>query len=176
MINKIRNSVVVKQISMLLVFSILFMSFKMRGNNEVVLPAGTSIPLETVSMIRSDLVTPGQVIDFKVKHDVKVEGKTIIAAGSIAKGQVMRSQLAKGLGKEGFIEIQIKSVQAVDGQEVFLTGGNVFQQGENKETLSIVLGIFVCILFLTMKGTNAEIPQGFQVNASVAMAMNINAN
>ena len=173
MIGKMHNSVYVKNIALLLAVSILAMSFKMSGNGEVVLNAGSSIPLETVSMIQSDLVSVGQTIDFRVKYDVKVDGKTVVAAGSIARGQVMRAQKAKGLGKEGFVEIQIKSVTAVDGQEVFLTGGNVYQEGEDKQTLAILLGVFVCILFLTMKGKNAQVPPGYQVTSSVATTMTI---
>lgn len=173
MIRKIQNSVYVKHIALLLVVSILTMSFKMSGNGEVVLNAGTNIPLETVSMIQSDLVSVGQTIDLRVKYDVKVEGKTVVSAGSIAKGQVMRAQKAKGLGKEGFVEIQIKSVTAADGQEVFLTGGNVYQEGADKQTVAILLGVFVCILFLAMKGKNAQVPPGYQVTSSVATTMTI---
>jgi len=173
MISKIHNSLYVKHIALLLAVSILTMSFKMRGNGEVVLNAGTNIPLETVSMIQSDLVSVGQTIDFRVKYDVQVEGKIVVAAGSIAKGQVMRAQKAKGLGKEGLVEIQIKSVTAVDGQEVFLTGGNVYQEGEDKQTMAILLGVFVCILFLTMKGKNAQVPPGYQVTSSVATTMTV---
>lgn len=173
MIRKIQNSVYVKHIALLLAVSILSMSFKMRGNGEVVLNAGTNVPLETTSMIRSDQVSVGQTIDFRVTFDVKVEGKTVISAGSIAKGQVMRAQRAKELGKEGFLEIQIKSVTAVDGQQVFLTGGNVYQEGEDKQTLAIVLGIFVCILLFMIKGKNAEVPPGYQVSSGVATTMTI---
>jgi hypothetical protein len=173
MITKIQNSFIAKPIAMLLAASFLFMSFKMTGDGEVTLNAGTIVSLETVSMIQSDFVSVGQTIDFRVKYDVKVDNKTVIPAGAIAKGQVMRAQKAKGLGKEGFVEIQIKSVTAVDGQEVFLNGGNVYQEGENQETLAIVLGIFVCILFLTIKGKNAQVPPGYQVTSSVATTMSI---
>ena len=173
MINIIRTSVYAKPMSLLLAVSFLCMSFKMTGNGEVVLNAGTNISLETVSMIQSDLVSVGQTIDFRVKYDVKVDGQVAIPAGSIAKGQVMRAQKAKGLGKEGFVEIQIKSVTAVDGQEIFLTGGNVYHEGEDKQTLAILLGVFVCILFLTMKGKNAQVPPGYQVSSSVATTMTI---
>jgi len=174
MINSICKSTYVKHIALLLVVAITCMSFRMRGNGEVPLNAGTPIPLETLSMIRSDQVIPGQVIDFRVKYDIKSDDQVIIPAGTIAKGQVMRAQKAKGLGKEGFVEIQIKSVQAVDGQEIFLTGGNLYNEGEDKQTLSIVLGVFVCILFLTMKGKNAEVPPGVEVSPAVATSMNIN--
>lgn len=173
MITKIKNSCSVKPIVMLLAISFLLMSFKQNGNSVVVLNAGTNVPLETVSMIRSDNVSVGQIIDFRVKYDIKVDDKTVIAAGAIAKGQVMRAQKSKGLGKEGMLEIQIRSVTATDGQEVFLSGGNIYQEGEDKQTISILLGVFICILFLTKKGKNAEVPPGYQVSSSVATTMNI---
>ncbi|MGD9931987.1 MAG: hypothetical protein AB7U05_18350 [Mangrovibacterium sp.] len=172
MFSKIYNSIYSKPLAVLLSLSFLLMSFRSAGNN-VVLNAGTNVNLETVSMIQSDLVSIGQTIDFRVKYDVKVDNQVVIPAGSIAKGQVMRAEKAKGLGKEGFVEIQIKSVTAVDGQEVFLTGGNLYNSGDDKQTLSILLGVFVCILFLTMKGKNAQIPAGYQVSAGVATTMNI---
>ncbi len=175
MISKINHSVYVKYVACLLAVSILFMSFNMHGNEGVVLNAGTNILLEMVPTIQTNFVAVGQTIDFRVKNDVVTEGKTVLAAGSIAKGQIVRAQKAKGLGKQGFIEIQLISVTAVDGQEVFLNGGNLYQEGENRETLAIVLGIFVCILFLTLKGTDALVPSGYQVTASVATSLSIKA-
>ncbi len=102
-----------------------------------------------------------------------VDDIVVIPGGSIAKGQVMRAERPKAIGKEGFVEIQIKSVTAADGKEVNLTGGNVYQEGEDKQTLAIVLGVFVCILFLLMKGKNAQVPQGFQIESSVATTTTI---
>lgn len=173
MITKIQNSFFTKPVATLLAISILFMSFKMNDDRNVVLNAGTNVSLETVSMIQSDKVTVGQTIDFRVKYDVKVGDKTVIPAGSIAKGQVMRAQRAKGIGKQGFVEIQIKSVSAVDGQEVFLSGGNVYQEGEDNQVIAILLGIFICILFLTIKGENATVPPGYEMSSSVASTMHI---
>jgi hypothetical protein len=173
MITKIQNSVFMKQVALLLAASIFTMSFKTSGKGDVILNAGTNIALETVSMIESDRVSVGQTIDFRVKYDVKVDGKVVVSAGSTARGQVMRAQKAKGLGKEGFLEVQIKSVTAVDGQEVFLTGGNVYQEGEDKQTVAIILGLFVCILFLAMKGKNAQVPPGYQVTPTVATTVSI---
>lgn len=173
MIKKIQNSKLTKHIALLLIISILTMSFRFRNYEDVILNAGTSVGLETVSLIQSDQISVGQTIDFRVKYDVKVGEAIVIKAGSVAKGQVMRAQKAKGLGKEGFLEIQIKSVTAVDGQEVFLVGGNVNQEGEDKQTLSIVLGVFVCIFFLAMKGKNAQVPPGYQVTSGVATTMSI---
>jgi hypothetical protein len=168
MFTKVFKFFYVKPIAHLLILSVLCMSFSIRKPLDVILPAGTSVPMETTAALRSEELLVGQVVDFRVKADIKVGDKVVIAAGSIAKGQVIRAQRAKGIGKEGYLEIQIKSVTAADGQEVFLSNSNLYQEGENKQTLSIVLGVLVCILFLTMKGKNAVIPPGYQVMASVA--------
>lgn len=174
MITNIKNSIFRKPIAVMLSLSFLLMSFTSGGKSGVVLNAGTNINLETVSTIQSDMVIVGQIVDFRVKSDVKVDDKVVIAAGAIAKGQVVRGQKAKALGKEGFVEIQIKSVRAVDGQEVYLSGGNVYQEGDDQQTLAIVLGVFVCILFLFLKGKNAMVPAGFQLSSSVASTVTIN--
>lgn len=149
------------------------MSFRPNVNGDVLLNAGTPVALETIGVIVSEGATVGQLIDFKVRADVKVGDKIVIPAGSIAKAQVSRVQAPKGLGKEGFIELQLKSVKAIDGKEVQLSSGNIYKEGQDKSTLSIVLGIFVCILFLFMKGKNAEIPPGYQVDATVASNVTI---
>jgi hypothetical protein len=173
MIQTFQKSNYVRHIAVLLAFSMLTMSFTPNKPDDVVLNAGTIVALETTSMLQSDQVFVGQTIDFRVKYDVKVNGKKAIVAGSIAKGQIMRAQKAKGLGRQGFLEVQIKSVTAVDGQEVFLSGGNVYQEGDDKQALAIALGVFVCILFLTIKGKNAQVPAGYQVSSSVATSMNL---
>lgn len=152
------------------------MSFRVSPYGEVVLNAGTMIPLESISSISSENLTAGQTIDFKVRTDVKVGDKVVIAAGSLAKAQVSIVKQPKAIGKEGFVELQIKSVQTVDGKTVSLSSGNITKSGDDKAGLSIVLGIFVCILFLLIKGKNAEIPAGYQVDAVVSSNVTVNVN
>ena len=64
---------------------------------------------------------------------------------------------------------------AIDGQEVYLAGGTLNDEGADKATLAIVLGIFVCLLFFFMKGKDSVIPAGFSFNAQVASTVNIDA-
>jgi hypothetical protein len=150
------------------------MSFRMKNNGEVILSAGTAVPLEAIGTISSDGLSAGQTVDFKVRSDVKVGDKVVIAAGSIAKAQVTRVKEPKALGKEGFVELQIKSVQTVDGKTVNLSSGSLSKSGDDKAGLSIILGIFVCVLFLLIKGKNAEIPAGYQVDAVVSSNVTVN--
>ena len=171
-----KNSFLKSALSVILSIAVLNMSFATpQVEQMVVLKAGTVVPLETVSLIKSDNATVGRTIDFRVTRDIEVDGETVIPAGAIAKGQVTRSQKAKGLGKAGFVEVKIKSVTAVDGQEVYLSGGNINQEGDDKAGLAIILGLFVCILFLFMKGKDGEIPPGFSFDANVASTINIEA-
>lgn len=46
--------------------------------------------------------------------------------------------------------------------------------GSDRLGVSIWLGVFVCLLFLLMKGKNAEIAPGYQVEAVVASTTTIN--
>ena len=95
-----------KSVAVMLSLAVLNLSFgSVPVEQTVVLKAGTVIPLETINVIKSDNATVGRTIDLRVTRDVDVDGQTVIPAGSIAKGQVTRSEKAKGLGKAGFLEI-----------------------------------------------------------------------
>lgn len=116
------------------------------------------------------------MVELKVRSDVKVGNVVAIPAGSIAKAQITRVKAPKGFGKEGFIEMQVKTVKSVDGQDVNLSSGSIYKEGDDKQTLSIVLGIFICVLFFLMKGKNAEIAPGYQVDAVVSSNISIKTN
>ena len=162
------KSFVIRPLVAVIMLSFLNLSFAYAGN-EVVLKAGTYIPLEVVSEISTKNLTVGQMIDFKVTKDVMVGKDVVIPYGSMAKGQVTRFEKRKGIGKGASMQIQIKSVTAKDGTEVMLTGGNLSEEGDDKVVLTIVLTVlFVCPLFLLIKGKQAVIPAGTAISASVA--------
>ncbi len=172
--NFIMKSILIKPIALVLALCIFSIS-AMAGNRDgVVLPAGTSVRLETIKSLRSEYLTVGQIVDFRVVGDVMNEGKVLIANGTIAKGQVKRVVVAKGLGKAGSIEIAIETVPTVDGQNALLRGGSLYNEGEDKETQALLLGLLVCVLFLTTKGKNATVPQGTSVEAVVANNIEVN--
>jgi hypothetical protein len=174
MYNLVKKTWVRLPLVLLMIVAFANMSFRTIGTGEVVLPSGTSIPLETISLISSGSLQPGQTIDLKVRADVKVGDKVLIAGGSIAKAQVTKVSVPKALGKEGIIELQVKSVQAVDGQTINLSSGSFGKEGQDRLGISLGLGVFICLLFLLMKGKNAEIAPGYQVEAIVATSTTIN--
>lgn len=163
----LRKSFVVKPVVAMIILAFMNLSFAL-ADGEVVLKAGTYIPLEVMSEITTENMTVGQMIDFKVTKDVMVGKDVVIPFGSVAKGQVTRFEKRKGIGKGASMQIQLKSVTAKDGTEVTLTGGNLSEKGEDKLVLSIVLTVLVCPLFLLLKGKQAVIPAGTAISASVA--------
>lgn len=172
MIQRIQNSVFIKPVVFILVIATLNLSFSI-PDEKVVLKAGTPVELELVDMIDTKTIAPGQTIDFRVKYDIKVDDKVVIAAGSIAKGQVIRSKKAKAIGSPGEVQIEIKTVSAVDGTRISLSGGNIYRVGEDQQTLSLVLGIFLCILCLLIKGKEVQIMPGTSFDVTVATSTEI---
>ncbi|MBR6589403.1 MAG: hypothetical protein IKK67_02895 [Bacteroidaceae bacterium] len=172
MFRKLINSKSFRPSLLLMAMAMLFMSFT-APSGTVVLKAGTAVPLSLETSIDGNQVRAGQIVQFRVVQDIKVDGKTIIAAGSLAQGQVVRAEKNGLLGSAGEVEIAVKSVQAVDGTSIYLTNGNVFDEGKNKVVLSVVVTL-CCLLGFLIKGGKGEIPAGTQINASVMSNTEIN--
>jgi hypothetical protein len=169
---KLLKSIYFKPVLFLMALAMLTMSFTM-PNGTVVLKAGTVIPMELVNTITSKTARSGQLVDFRVTSDVKVDGKTVVAAGSIAQGQIVRAKKNGLLGAEGELEIAVKSIKAVDGTSVYLSSSNLADEGSNKVVLSVVVTL-CCLFGFLIKGGQAEIPAGTQVQGMVVSNTDIN--
>lgn len=81
--------------------------------------AGTIVSLQLNEEIRAAEIEVGNTLDFFVRSNVTVNGKVVIASGSIAEGWVKK--VTKGCnGKCATITITVENVQAVDGTRVYL--------------------------------------------------------
>jgi hypothetical protein len=77
------------------------------------------------------------------------------------------------LGAEGELEIAVKSIKAVDGTSVYLSSNNLADEGSNKVVLSVVVTL-CCLFGFLIKGGQAEIPAGTQVQGMVVSNTDIN--
>lgn len=77
---------------------------------EIIIPAGTRIDLESVQSISSELIQPGESVDFKVRADLFINRVVIGKIGTLVNGVLITSDYAKGIGKEGNVEVKVKSV------------------------------------------------------------------
>jgi hypothetical protein len=163
---KFINSPIFRPTVLLVAVAMLTMSFT-TPERTLVIKAGTVVPLELMNTLTSKNAKSGQIVDFRVVGDIKVDGQTVISAGSVAQGQITRLKKSGLLGSEGELDISIKSVKAVDGTIVYLSGGQLSDEGSNKVALSIVLTI-LCLFGFLIKGGKAEIPAGSSVQGVVS--------
>jgi hypothetical protein len=78
---------------------------------------------------------------------VVVKSLETITSATAKRGETVRFEVVRG------VEIKGK----VDGTQVPLRA-SLEEKGADKQTLSIVLGVVLCPLFLLLKGKQAEIP------------------
>jgi len=135
-----------------------------QSQDKVKLTAGTVVALSIENSANSD-ASVGATVHFRVIRDVTVNDKVVIKSGSIATGTISEVSSSGALGKGGKVAVKLNSVQAVDGQNVYLSG-SLDKQGEDKVVLTVILGL-ICLPLLLLNGGDANIPAGTEVRAYV---------
>lgn len=135
-----------------------------QSQDKVKLTAGTVVALSIENSVNSD-ASVGATVHFRVIRDVTVNDKVVIKSGSIATGTISEVSSSGALGKGGKVAVKLNSVQAVDGQNVYLSG-SLDKQGEDKVVLTVILGL-ICLPLLLLHGGDANIPAGTEVRAYV---------
>jgi len=80
----------------------------------VTLPVGAAIPLRFLSTVSSGTHVRGQQFDLEVTDNINVGSTIVIPAGSIATGEVIHADRARGLGKAGELIIAARFVAVGD--------------------------------------------------------------
>jgi hypothetical protein len=105
-----------------------------------------------------------------------VKKNVLVAAGAVGTAIVSEVQRPKAFGKAGKMEVQVQSVQAVDGQQILIRGIPMTYEGEHRKGLAwgvaIGAGFFtgglgVAVGFL-FKGKDAELRAGTTISSTVA--------
>ncbi len=143
---------------------------------EVTLRAGMPVVVEAIQTYSSKNISSGQTINVRVKYNVVVNKASVISAGALGNAIVSDVQKPKSFGRPGRMELQIQNVQAVDGQQVLLSGIPFVVEGENRKGLAWGVGIGVglftyglgLLLGFAFKGRDAEFRSGTTLNSSVA--------
>ena len=139
----------------------------------VTLPTGTTVQCELRETVTAAGVTSGQSIRMAVRGDVMKDGEVVIRGGTDVLATVVSATKPAMLGKPGEIGITIKSTKAVDGTTINLSASRV-AKGQDKQTMSIVIGLFLCIFALFMKGEDGSLQAGSIIDASTVSEVQIN--
>jgi hypothetical protein len=162
-----------KFIALVVVFAIVNLTFGSLGfaqsnappsaGNEIVVPDGTQFNVETIDEISSKSAVEGDPVSFRVKEDVVINGKVVIAKGSIAKGVISSAQKNGRMGKAGKLSIRVETVAAVDGQKVHLRATKG-REGNDKTGTTVALVVLFGPLGFLKKGKDAKIKPGTEIN------------
>lgn len=144
--------------------------------SKVKLPSGTPVVLRLPVSLNSATAKQGDQVTFEVARPVEVEGKVLIAQSAIATGEVSSVEKRGAIGEAAKIMVNLRSVKAVDGKEVPIRA-TLSQEGKNKQTTALLVGILLCILGLFLiKGGEAIVPAGTEVKAYVDIDVEIEIN
>jgi len=135
-------------------------------------PVGTPVLLSFEGRVHPASAVVGGKIYLRVEESVRVGGKIVIAEGSRAVGEITHSQKKGAIGKPAIIGVVLRSVEAVDGTRIPVSGSKLIE-GESKQTSAIIVTILCCVLGLLMQGGEAEIAAGSTVEAMVEMAVEV---
>src|SRR3989339_539667 len=107
---------------------------------------GTIVPLEFVTTVSSKGITVGQLVELRVRNDIKIQDKVIIHFGSIARAKIISVQKAKGCGVAGRIELVAQDV-IVNRLMIPMTSEVLIRVGKNRKGLAwgLTLGTFIII-------------------------------
>jgi hypothetical protein len=130
-----------------------------------VLTSNTPVKLRFKTTISSKTAQENEPIEFEVAENIVVQGVTVIARGSIAKGIIAEVKRAKMLGRKGKLSIILREVQMVSGERVALRAEQ--KQGGGLSGGAIALSAIVTPFFLFMGGKEAKYPAGTEFTAFV---------
>lgn len=147
----------------------------MVNGNPTTLRAGTPVVAESAQTYNSKNLSVGQSINVRAKFNVIVNKQTLISAGALGTATISDLKKAGIFGKPGKLELQIQSIQAVDGQQILLSGIPLTLEGKSNAALAWIVSVllFVTTVFggavgFFIKGKDAEFKAGTQLNSSVA--------
>jgi len=137
------------------------------------IPSGTVVIVKTNTTLTPEQLNIGDTVDLSVVNDVVIDGKVVIAAGAAARGEIVSAKKRNFIGIAGKIGMVLQSAQAVDGSSVQIRGSKIVE-GEDKMVMSIGLSLICCILFALIKGGEAVVPAGVQIEAQVSSTTTVN--
>lgn len=134
-------------------------SIKLSANisGKKILPARTQVIIKNDEELNTKQIISGSTIVFSVVQDVKDNmGNILIKSGTPVSANIKFEEQGM-IGKSGKITVSDFHTKAVDGSYVPLTS-SISAEPNDKMVLSIVLSVFICPLFLLLKGNHAIIP------------------
>ena len=139
---------------------------------EVVIPAGTLVPIRFLSSLSSKNNKTGETFDFQISENVFLDNKLIIPVNSEGVGEITKAKKATLLSRPGKLEIEFKSVSALDGTSLNLILGEEAEEENKRLYVAVGAGILGLIILSSpvglvfgalIPGKNVKIEEGSEM-------------
>jgi len=153
------------------IFSVCFKEGKPQVE-DVLIPAGTLVPIRFLSTLNSKNNKTGETFDFQISENVFVDNKLVIPAHSQGLGEITKAKKATILSRSGKLEIEFKSVSTLDGTSLNLILGEKAEEENKRVYLAIGAGILGLIILgnpiglvagAFIPGKNVKIEEGTEM-------------
>jgi hypothetical protein len=139
---------------------------------EVVIPAGTLVPVRFLSTLSSKSNKTGETFNFQISENVFLDNKLIIPINSEGVGEITKAKKATILSRPGKLEIEFKSLSALDGTSLSLILGEEAEEENKRLYVAIgagILGFIILsnpiglVLGALVPGKNVKIEEGTEM-------------
>ena len=153
------------------IFSVCFKEGKPQVEN-VLIPAGTLIPIRFLSTLNSKNNKTGETFDFQISENVFLDNKLIIPANSKGLGEITKAKEATLLSRSGKLELEFKLVSALDGTSLGLILGEKAEEENKRLYVAVGAGILGLIILSSpvglvfgalVPGKNVKIEEGTEM-------------
>lgn len=144
---------------------------------EITIPSGTLIPVILMEDIGSKKSDDGDIFEYQIAEDIIYAGSIIIPADTIGKGEVLKAKRASILLKKGQLEVDFKSIEALDGTSIRLLMGEKAEAANTRIGLAVGAGIAGLIILSNpigliagalIPGRNVKLEEGTKLFLEVA--------
>lgn len=139
---------------------------------EVVIPAGTLVPIRFLSTLSSKSNKTGETFRFQLSENIFLDNKLIIPVNSEGVGEITKAKKATLLSRPGKLEIEFKSLSALDGTSLSLILGEEAEEENKRLYVAIGAGILGFIILSNpiglvfgalIPGKNVKIEEGTEI-------------
>jgi hypothetical protein len=138
-------------------------------NSGTSLPALTPVDIEILTALNSKTSKMGEFFDIRLAEPVILDGKIVIPAGAVGKGEVIHAAKARAAGKAGELILAARYIED-RGQKIRLRS---FKFGEstgisNRDRALIAGALIAVPMTLLISGGNVNVPAGTRAQAKTS--------
>ncbi len=139
---------------------------------EVVIPAGTLVSIRFLSTLSSKSNKTGETFNFQISENLFLDNKLIIPVNSEGVGEITKAKKATLLSRPGKLEMEFKSLSALDGTSLSLILGEEAKEENNRLFVAVgagILGLIILsspvglVLGALVPGKNVKIEEGTEM-------------